>query len=271
MEVDVAFQSRDGWTAWQAGNPWSRDPARIRARIEAAVRHGIVSPFLGPVAPAEIELGGTNFRESFRARGLNPRARAILDLVAELPEAAASRAVRIFAPEALSPLALALRGRFPRFLGTEYVPDEQQRRRLYPIPHEDLTRLSFRDESFDLTITNDVFEHVPSLPDALGELARVLRPGGVLIAVFPFAYDRDETIVKAVQHGDRIEHLAEPEYHADPLDPRGALVYQIPAWDILELARKQGFRSAEMRFVSSQLRGITATELAGIFLMRAQR
>jgi hypothetical protein len=48
-------------------------------------------------------------------------------------------------------------------------------------------------------------------------------------------------------------------------------VYQIPGWDVLDLARKCGFSHAEHRFVSSRVRGICATELAGIFLMRAVR
>jgi hypothetical protein len=74
-----------------------------------------------------------------------------------------------------------------------------------------------------------------------------------------------------VLRSGEVQHLREPEYHPNPVDPRGSLVYQIPGWDVLDLARKQGFARAEKRFVSSRLRGICATELAGIFLMRAVR
>jgi SAM-dependent methyltransferase len=45
------------------------------------------------------------------------------------------------------------------------------------IPSEDLTRLSYRDGSFDLIVTSETLEHVPDLDAALWELRRVLRPG----------------------------------------------------------------------------------------------
>jgi SAM-dependent methyltransferase len=46
-------------------------------------------------------------------------------------------------------------------------------------------RLDFPDGSFDLVLSNQVFEHVADLDDALGEVWRVLKPGGRLLALFP--------------------------------------------------------------------------------------
>lgn len=45
--------------------------------------------------------------------------------------------------------------------------------------------LPFDDASFDGVLTNQVLEHVEDLAAAARELARVVRPGGVLIACFP--------------------------------------------------------------------------------------
>ncbi len=45
-------------------------------------------------------------------------------------------------------------------------------------------RLPFADDSFDAVFSTDVFEHVMDLPAVLGELRRVLRPGGVLLTRF---------------------------------------------------------------------------------------
>ncbi len=46
---------------------------------------------------------------------------------------------------------------------------------------EDATRLTFPDASFDLAIAQMVFHHIPNWPAAVKELARVLRPGGLVV------------------------------------------------------------------------------------------
>jgi 2-polyprenyl-6-hydroxyphenyl methylase / 3-demethylubiquinone-9 3-methyltransferase len=43
-----------------------------------------------------------------------------------------------------------------------------------------LERLPFADGAFDVVVAADVLEHVPDLPAAVGEIARVLAPGGSL-------------------------------------------------------------------------------------------
>jgi SAM-dependent methyltransferase len=49
----------------------------------------------------------------------------------------------------------------------------------------DATTLPFADGAFDRIIASEVLEHVVDDAHALGELARVLRPGGVLAATVP--------------------------------------------------------------------------------------
>lgn len=46
----------------------------------------------------------------------------------------------------------------------------------------DVEALPFDDSSFDLALANYMLYHVPELDHALGELRRVLRPGGTLLA-----------------------------------------------------------------------------------------
>jgi SAM-dependent methyltransferase len=45
----------------------------------------------------------------------------------------------------------------------------------------DAERLPFEDESFDLVLGHAVLHHLPDLPTAFAELARVLAPGGTLL------------------------------------------------------------------------------------------
>jgi SAM-dependent methyltransferase len=49
----------------------------------------------------------------------------------------------------------------------------------------DATRLPFTDRSFDRIIASEVMEHVPDDLAALGELTRVLRPGGTIAVTIP--------------------------------------------------------------------------------------
>jgi SAM-dependent methyltransferase len=55
--------------------------------------------------------------------------------------------------------------------------------RLHPMPSPN--RLPFEDASFDIAISNQVFEHIEHKAPVIAELARVIRPGGCLIAIFP--------------------------------------------------------------------------------------
>ena len=46
-------------------------------------------------------------------------------------------------------------------------------------------RIPFDDSVFDLVVNNQVMEHVADLDAALGEIHRVLKPGGVVLSLFP--------------------------------------------------------------------------------------
>jgi SAM-dependent methyltransferase len=46
-------------------------------------------------------------------------------------------------------------------------------------------RIPFESESFDVIVNNQVIEHVENLEFTLSELHRVLKPGGIVLSVFP--------------------------------------------------------------------------------------
>lgn len=52
--------------------------------------------------------------------------------------------------------------------------------------------LPFEDESFDCCVAFEVFEHIFSIEEVLGELYRVLRPGGKLLISTPFVFGEHE-------------------------------------------------------------------------------
>jgi predicted SAM-dependent methyltransferase len=73
----------------------------------------------------------------------------------------------------------------------EYHPLEYIKADLYPvaadIQHEDITKLSFADNMFDLLIANHILEHVDDDAAALKEIFRVLKPGGLAILQTPYS------------------------------------------------------------------------------------
>jgi len=61
-------------------------------------------------------------------------------------------------------------------------------RRALDLRRLSITEVEFPDASFDVVISNAVFEHLPDVPAALAQVARLLRPGGVAhiaIHLFP--------------------------------------------------------------------------------------
>lgn len=88
-------------------------------------------------------------------------------------------------------MALAAQGH--RMVGVDFSPSAveacRKRAESAPMPTQfpprfevgDLLRLPFQDSSFDGVVCWGVLMHIPSVSEALGELVRVLKPGGVLV------------------------------------------------------------------------------------------
>ena len=90
---------------------------------------------------------------------------------------------------------------------------------------QDLESQTFADETFDLVVTQDVFEHVFDIDSALREIARTLRPGGAHVLTTPLVNKAKPTEARAERRADgSVHHLAPPEYHGNPVDPSGSLV-----------------------------------------------
>ena len=63
----------------------------------------------------------------------------------------------------------------------------------------------------------------------------------------------------------------EPEYHGNPVaKSEGSLVFETPGWDILERAKRAGFRDVYMKFLVSERHGILTDEL-GVFVLCASK
>jgi len=88
---------------------------------------------------------------------------------------------------------------------------------------EDITKLTFEDNKFDMIVSSEVLEHVCDLKKAFKESARVLKPGGVHIFSVPAGIGN--TFKRSDWIDGKLNHFVIPEYHYDPLDENGCLVY----------------------------------------------
>jgi len=223
------------------------------------------------VPPEAIVIHDDNYRETITHKGLNSRLRAVHHVLETATAGMPADDIKLFAPEAVTTYGRFQRAANTKFVGAEYTTDPKVREWLYPIPVEDLHHLSFPDASFRAVVVNEIFEHLPFLDKALAELARILMPGGKLVSTFPFYGTSQTSVVKARMQGSEIEYLTEPEYHGNPVDAKGSLVFEIPGWEILDRTRAAGFQNATMQWVYSESCGMLAPGYGGIFVLLAEK
>ena len=139
------------------------------------------------------------------------------------------------------------------------------------VRHEDLRNLSFPDNSFNLVLSAEVFEHIPDPYVALAEILRVLRPGGTFLWTVPMDTDinaKDVQLSMLNKDGvrfDRAEPVRSgdvsykaPQFHGDPMLPKtGIIVYQVfGAGELLPKMCEMGYRATRAHSIYSTRYGV---------------
>lgn len=179
---------------------------------------------------------------------LNSRMRAVLAL---LNKNCTPRDSDIYITEAVTDGFRQFSRIYPKAIGSEYFGGDKKSGTKYPmdefglVRHEDLTKLSFPEASFDAVIAQEVFEHIPDYIGAFAECKRVLKAGGRLVFTIPFSCNTRDTLVRAkLDSNGKLVHLHPAVYHGNPVDSAGSLCFQDFGWDVLEHLRDAGFRQA---------------------------
>ena len=104
---------------------------------------------------------------------------------------------------------------------------------------QNLENLTFSDDSFDIIITEDVFEHVRDHIKGFREIHRVLKDGGFHVFTVPCNFDRP-TLIRVDTNTDKDIMLLPPEYHGDYL--RGSiLAYRTFGIDLFDLLKSLNY------------------------------
>ena len=173
---------------------------------------------------------------------MNNRTRASIQLLVETFGARQHSA--IYVAEQVTPLYKALKKRFPELVGSEYLGEKIAFGKLDDrgVRNESITKLTFKENTFDFILNFDVLEHVPEVSAGIHEIYRCLKPGGTLLLSVPFLPNSQTTSLRAkLGESGELVHLLPAQYHGDPIADAGCLCFQDFGWDLLDLLRTIGF------------------------------
>ena len=125
------------------------------------------------------------------------------------------------------------------YICSEYYPEIPRGKEIADgIRCEDLQNLTFEDESFDLVITQAVFEHIREPELAWKEIFRVLKPSGCHIFSVPIGTSQKTERRIRIENGKDL-FIKPKAYHNDGV--RKAFVYTDFGTDVAEHLNKFGF------------------------------
>lgn len=122
---------------------------------------------------------------------------------------------------------------------------------------ENLEMMSFANESIDLHVTQDVFEHIFNPSRAFKEIERTLKPGGMHIFSVPLVNKNKPSNARAAIKDNEIVYLLPPEYHENPV-AKNSLVTMDWGYDITEYIFKHSGLFTTIFYVNDLDRGIRA-------------
>lgn len=202
-----------------------------------------------------------NYRESLvsKVNKLNSRLRATALLINQI--CTGKRNLSVYFTEQVTPFfdAYKFNPKFKELVASEFLgPDMESGTVKNGLLHQDMTRLSFKNESFDLLVTLEVLEHIPDYKKAVKEIFRVMKPGGSVIITVPFLIKQQDTRIRATLNSKgEIEHILPPEYHGDPVNPEGGILcFQHFGWDLIDELKQSGFSEVRMACAWSLKHGI---------------
>lgn len=145
-----------------------------------------------------------------------------------------------------------------QYTGSHFFADRPFGEIVNGLRNETLEEQTFADESFDVVVTLDVFEHVYQPGSMIKEIYRTLKPGGLYICTFPIRKYQVESHKPRVRRNSdgSLTYLEEPEIHGNPTDNSGALVIFDYGYDIHQMLAYWVPFSVEISRFSNRRMGI---------------
>jgi SAM-dependent methyltransferase len=93
------------------------------------------------------------------------------------------------------------------------------RKLIFRIPHQDIMKLSYPENFFDLVIHSDTLEHVPDPIKSLKECIRVLKPGGYCLFSVPLIENHFSVRRAYCDQKGKIRYIKSPSFHGSNRKP----------------------------------------------------
>ena len=156
------------------------------------------------------------------------------------------RGISVYEASSRGPVLNFLQKNGAKVTVSEYFPDVALGQYKKGVQCQDIQALTFDHESFDLSTSTEVFEHVGDDRKAFREMLRILRPGGTLAFTVPIT-GLSRTVERARLENGETVHLLPPTYHGDRLTgTQSVLVFRDYGLDIVERILDAGFSSVKL-------------------------
>ena len=194
-----------------------------------------------------------SIRETYRCGGCGAslryreQARLILDNfsredsghLADLVNEAEFQGLRIYEPGLIGPfrkLFHKLPGHCNSYFWEDVPPGEFRE----DVQCQDLMNLTYEDNSFDLVLSSDIFEHVRKPFAGFQEVNRVLKPGGFhIFSIPPMHPMRPKTVFRVDTSGPEDVFVLPRHYHSAPMGGK-SLVYTDFGEDMIRIMAADG-------------------------------
>jgi SAM-dependent methyltransferase len=246
-------------------------PARLRSLWDASRRPG----WRGwcPVCEASARFVAYSdwFRDDLRCNGCGsiPRERALMRVLGAVRPDWREAAIHESSP-GQGGLSAKLRRECPGYVESQFdtaIPFGASSPKGYR--SETLEAQTFPDETFDIVITQDVFEHLFDPEAAIREIARTLKPGGACLMTVPLVNKERPAERRASLEGGEVVHHAPPVHHGNPIDPEGALVTIDWGYDIAEALASSSGMATTIECLDDHSQGIEAEYLDVVICRKA--
>lgn len=165
--------------------------------------------------------------------------------------------------------SIRLRREAKKYIPSQYYPDHKLGEMVNGYRNEDLENLTFDNQSIDLHVSQDVFEHIVDPERAFKEIARTLKPGGAHIFTTPLVnkLTPSQHCVKRGKNGELIQLIEPKEFHGNPISSEGSLVTMRWGYDIVSAIFNSCGLGTEIILIDSLHLGIRA-ELIEVLISR---